>query len=351
MQDLPVVFKTSGGAMRITLNRPRVLNSLTLEMVRLIRGAFEEARLDPGVKCVVLDGAGERGFCAGGDIKILAGAASEGSIEQALQFLSEENELDYAIHLFPKAVVVFAHGITMGGGLGLSAGADLVVATETTRMAMPETRIGFFPDVGATGWLFTKCGPGYPEFLGLTGYDMTGTECVRIGLATCLVPAVRLGEALQAVIDKAGGLPPDRRAAADRLRGVLAPFTEKGIPENPGMDAWVERYFAGKTSVLEILNGLRACSIESGLCEGVFGRLSERSPSAVVATLRCLRRDEGRDLGEVYRADLQVARYLMAQHDFREGVRARLIDRDDRPAWDPDSFEEASERGADMPLD
>ena len=117
------------------------------------------------------------------------------------------------------------------------------------------------------------------------------------------------------------------------------------------MDAWVERYFAGKTSVLEILGGLRACSIESDLCEGVFGRLSERSPSAVVATLRCLRRDEGRDLGEVYRSDLQVARHLMAQHDFREGVRARLIDRDDRPAWDPDSFEEASERGADMPLD
>lgn len=351
MQDLPVISDNAGGAMRITLNRPRVLNSLTLEMVRLVARAFEEARRDPGVKCVVVDGAGERGFCAGGDIKILAAAAGEGSIEPAMQFLREENELDYAIHLFPKPVIVFAHGITMGGGLGLSAGADLVIATETTRMAMPETRIGFFPDVGATGWLFTKCGPGYPEFLGLTGYDMAGKECVRIGLATCLVPAVRLGEALQAVSARAGGLPSDRRAAANRLSEALAPLTEKGIPENPGMDAWVGRYFAGKTSVLEILGELRACSVENDLCEGVFGRLSERSPSAVVATLKCLRRDEGRDLGEVYQADLRVARYLMAQHDFKEGVRARLIDRDDRPAWDPDSFEKASEREADMPLD
>jgi enoyl-CoA hydratase len=347
----PVVVTRAGAELRITLNRPRVLNSLTLEMVRLVAQALEQARLDESVRCVVMTGSGERGFCAGGDIKILAGAARDGAIEPAMQFLREENDLDLAIHLFPKPVAVFAHGITMGGGLGLAAGADIVVATETTRMAMPETRIGFFPDVGSTGWLFSKCGPGYPEFLGLTGYDMAGAECVRIGLASCLVPASLVGDALRAVETASTRLPRDRGAGGAALSDALAPFRSADIPDNPGMDRWVERYFAGKTSVLGILDELKACSIENDLCEGVFGRLSERSPSAVVATLRCLRRDEGRDLREVYRADLKVARYLMAQHDFREGVRARLIDRDDRPAWDPDSFEKAARMEHLMPID
>jgi enoyl-CoA hydratase len=347
----PVVFSRTGAVLQIVLNRPQVLNSLTLEMIRLIAGAFEQARLDDNVRCVVMAGSGERGFCAGGDIKILAGAAREGSIEPAMEFLREENELDLSIHLFPKPVVVFAHGITMGGGLGLAAGADIVAAAETTRMAMPETRIGFFPDVGSTGWLFSKCGPGYPEFLGLTGYDMAGAECVRIGLASCLIPGSRFPDALQAVKALADRLPPDRGRAAAMLKAVLVPFQAAMIPKNPGMDEWVERYFAGKDSVLGILGDLKACSIENDLCEGVFSRLSERSPSAVVITLKCLRRDEGRDLGEVYQADLRVARYLMAQHDFKEGVRARLIDKDNRPAWDPDSFEKAAAMEHLLPFD
>jgi enoyl-CoA hydratase len=337
----PVGVSRAGAVLQVTLNRPRLLNSLTLEMVRLIARAFEQAGSDPSVRCVVMTGAGERGFCAGGDIKILANAAGDGSIEPAMQFLREENDLDLAIHSFPKPVVVFAHGITMGGGLGLSAGADIVIATETTRMAMPETRIGFFPDVGSTGWLFSKCGPGYPEFLGLTGYEMTGAECVRIGLATCLVPSSKTGDALLAIKTWAAGLPADRRAASSMLRSILEPFRSRDIPSNPDMDAWVRKYFSHRTSVLEILDGLRACSIENDLCEGVFSRLSERSPSAVVATLKCLRRDEGRELADVYQSDLVVARHLMMQHDFKEGVRARLVDKDNRPAWDPDSFEKA----------
>jgi enoyl-CoA hydratase/carnithine racemase len=108
------------------------------------------------------------------------------------------------------------------------------------------------------------------------------------------------------------------------------------------MDQWIENYFAGKSSVVDILDELSACSIRNDLCKGVFDRLSERSPSAVVATLKRLRRDEGRDLAEVFAADEEVARYLMKQHDFQEGVRARLIDRDDNPAWDPATFDQAS---------
>jgi enoyl-CoA hydratase len=347
----PVLVEYADSFVHIILNRPEVINSLTLDMIRIIAGMLDRARTNDAVKLIIISGAGERGFCAGGDIKLMARAVTENNLEPAMAFLEEENDLDLAIHRYPKPVVVFAGGITMGGGLGISSGADITIASETTRMAMPETRIGFFPDVGSTGWLFLKCGKGYPEFLGLTGYEMTGAECIRIGLADCLIPASRFADALEIIKHHAPELPADRSAAAACLREHLNPLEEKVIPANPEMDKWVEEYFAGKTSVLDILNSLKACSILSDLCEGVFRRLSERSPSAVFVTLKCLRRDEGRDLAEVFEADLSVARYLMAQHDFREGVRSRLIDRDDRPRWEPDSFEKAALMEHLIPID
>lgn len=328
-------------ALHLILNRPEAINSLTLEMLQIIASEIEKAGSDDAVKIVILSGAGAKGFCAGGDIKMMAQAVTGNDIGPVMRFLKVENDLDLFIHRFHKPVVVFAHGITMGGGLGLAAGADIVAANETTRMAMPETRIGFFPDVGATGWLFKKCGRGYPEYLGLTGYELLGGECVRVGLADCLIPAVNFDKALNTVIECSPELPDDRKAAASALRGVLGSFIQPDIPVNVDMDRWVEMYFAGKTSVLELLKDLKACSIQNELCEGVFARLSERSPLAVVTTLQCFRQNEYRDLAEVYENDLSVARFLMTGHDFREGVRARLIDKDDRPHWNPESFEQA----------
>jgi enoyl-CoA hydratase/carnithine racemase len=337
-----VQIRRTKAALHLILNRPAVINSLTFEMILLIADEMARAASDHAFKLVIFSGSGAKGFCAGGDIKIMARAVMEKNIEPAILFLKVENELDLAIHRFPKPVVVFAHGITMGGGLGLSAGADIVAANETTRMAMPETRIGFFPDVGATGWLFQKCGRGYPEFLGLTGYELQGSECVRVGLADCLIPSARFDQALDALIEHSPGLPSDRKAAVAKLTEIIGPFMQQDIPAKADMDGWIETYFASKTSVLELLKDLKACSDQNNLCEGIFTRLSERSPLAVMTTLQCLRRDEHKDLAEVYESDLSVARFLMTQHDFREGVRARLIDKDDRPHWDPESFEQAA---------
>ena len=206
---------------------------------------------------MVICGAGDRGFCAGGDLKELTGAVQAGAVHLADQFFQEEYALDLMIHQCPKPVVVLAHGITMGGGLGLAAGADLVVATETTRMAMPETRIGFFPDVGGTGWLFAKCPRGYPEYLALTGYELLGAECVRLGLASHLVDQVRLPEVREALQNCAGELPAAKPAAVDQLKLVLAPFTHREIPPNPELDAWVAERFAGKRSLQEIMAALK----------------------------------------------------------------------------------------------
>ena len=231
-------------------------------MIRLLTLGLEEALAGAGVRLVVICGAGDRGFCAGGDLKELTRAVQSGAVHLADQFFREEYALDLMIHQCPKPVVVLAHGITMGGGLGLAAGADFVVATEATRMAMPETRIGFFPDVGGTGWLFTKCPPGYPEYLALTGYELLGAECVRLGLATHLVDSARLPELRQALKDCAGELPADKPGAVAHLEQVLAPFARQDIAPNPELDAWVAERFAGKRSLQEIVAALNQCSLE-----------------------------------------------------------------------------------------
>jgi enoyl-CoA hydratase/carnithine racemase len=316
----------------ITLNRPAVLNTLTLEMVRLIRRSLEEAAKNEAVRLVVLRGAGDRAFCAGGDLKAAAQAVRSGAYGQMDNFFREEYALDFFIHHYPKPVMALAHAITMGGGLGLAAGADLTVVTERTRMAMPETRIGFFPDVGATGWLFRKCPRGYPEFLALTGYEMVGAECVRLGLAHCLIRWERRGELEGSLERLAANLSPVKAEAARQLRG-LEPLSDAAITPNPDIDAWVAENFAGKASVGEIMASLSQCSPEDKLCQETYKHLSEVSPTALALTLKLLRRHEGRDLREVFEAEARAARFMIRHPDYLEGIRARIIDKDNRPRW------------------
>jgi enoyl-CoA hydratase len=335
----PVLVSRHPGLLALVLNRPAVLNTLNLEMVRLLRSALDEALAAEAVRLVLLAGAGDRGFCAGGDLKELTRDVRDGRVDLADRFFREEYALDLLIHQFPKPVVVLAHGITMGGGLGLAAGADIVVATEHTSMAMPETRIGFFPDVGATGWLFDKCPPGYPEYLALTGYELMGPECVRLGLATHLVPAARLAELRAALSHGAMELRLDRRAAAAQLESVLAPFALPANPPHPELDAWVAGQFAGQTSLQEIIASLQQCRPELRYCEDTCRRLGERSPTALAVTLQLLRANEGRPLEEVFHREALAAHFLITHPDYLEGIRARIIDKDDQPRWQPGSIE------------
>lgn len=333
----------------IELNRPQALNSLSIDMVRQLALILDAAHHDPHVRCLLITGSGSKAFCAGGDIKWVALQVRSGNRAEAEAFFREEYALDLALHRFSKPVVVVAHGVTMGGGLGLTAGADIVLATETTHMAMPETRIGFFPDVGSTGWLYAKCPAGYPEYLALTGDDVLGFHAVRLGLATHGVESHRLKSVLGALEDAAPALSPDRIIARDQLFELMASLTRSEvIPQDAAMDAWVRTYFDGVSSVPELLENLSQCQMQSRLCEGVFRRLSERSPTAVTLTLALLRVQRGRPLEEVFAMDERVARWIIEHHDFWEGVRARLIEKDNRPRWNPSRFEEVLSFG---PLD
>lgn len=334
-----VLIRRQPRMMSIVLNRPRVLNSLNLEMIRFIQNALDEVEADERYRFVLFYGSGEKGFCAGGDVKALAQAIQQQSALRADLILKEEYDMLLRLHRFPKPVIALADGITMGAGLGLAATGDMSLATERTRMAMPETRIGFFPDVGSTGWMFTRCPAGYPEYLGLTGYEMPGAETVRVGFATHLVPFDRLPEIKNTLEGYAANLPSARIEAAQELASALEPFFDKDIAAKADMDEWVATYFQGQTSLVEIIDSLRQCSIQTRLCDQVFERLAERSPTALVVTLKLLRHNEHRPLEEVFQTELAAARFILDHPDYVEGVRARLVDKDDNPRWQPDKIE------------
>ncbi len=335
--------------MAIILNRPHEINALTTGMVRLIRQALDEARTQDRFQFALLLGAGDRGFCSGADVKILAQAVKERAFHGAEQFFQEEYALDLYIQRFSKPVVVIADGITMGGGLGLAAGADLVVITERTVMAMPETRIGFFPDVGSTGWMFTKCPTGYPEYLGLTGHEVKGAECVRLGLANSFVKK-KFQELKEVLVNYPGRLPTGKIPGVAKLRAFINPFTEQTSPSDPETDAWVVRYFSGKDSVQEIIASLFQCRDRSRLCQDAYDRLKEHSPTALALTLKLPRHNEGRPLEEVFAAEAEAARFIIRHPDYVEGIRAHILDKDRNPRWQPPSIAEVLPIESDLGL-
>ncbi|MBW2489648.1 MAG: enoyl-CoA hydratase/isomerase family protein [Deltaproteobacteria bacterium] len=334
-----VLIRRQQRMMSIVLNRPRALNSLNLEMIRSIKQILDEIEADERCRFILFYGAGEKGFCAGGDVKALARAIQQKSALSADLILKQEYDMLLRLHRFPKPVIVLADGITMGAGLGLAASADMAVATDRTRMAMPETRIGFFPDVGSTGWMFDKCPAGYPEYLGLTGYEMKGAETVRVGFATHLTSSDQLPELIKILEGYEENLPSSRIQAAKHLASTLDPFFKMDITANTDMDQWVATYFKGKSSLMDIIKSLRQCSIQTHLCDQVFERLAERSPTALVVTLKLLRHNQHRLLEDVFQAELSAARFILNHPDYVEGVRARLVDKDDHPLWQPDKIE------------
>lgn len=334
-----VLSRRLQSGLAIVLNRPEAINSLTEAMIDRIDALLDRAATDEQCRFVLFYATGSKGFCAGGDVKELARLAHLKQYDKVDSFFQKEYDLDLKIHLFSKPVIVIADGITMGGGLGIAAGADIRIATDRTRMTMPETRIGFFPDVGSTGWMFTRCPKGYPEYLGLTGYDMQGLECVRLGFATHFI----LYDHLTGLLDNLENIrlidSQDRQATGKALLDKLSGMLDFHVPDRLTMDAWVKKYFSGKTDIRKILASLSKCSDQEERCNEVFASIAERSPTALVLTLRLLRYNEGRLLTDVFATELKAAKYMSRHPDYLEGIRARLIDRDNQPRWRPDQIE------------
>ncbi len=318
-----VIAERDGRAGRIRLNRPRALNALDLPMIRAIAHALEHWRADPHVHLVLIEGTGERAFCAGGDIRALRQHQIDGDRPPIDAFFTEEYALNRMIAEYPKPYVALIDGICMGGGIGVSVHAPYRVATEHAVFAMPETAIGFFPDIGASFFL-----PRLPgrlgTYLGLTGARVTGADAVHAGLATNFTPRAAL-PALAAEL-AADGIAALARHAAPLPDFALAPRREA-----------IDRCFSADT-IPELMARLAAEP-------GDFARETEAvlrgvSPSALAWTLRLLREGEGRTLARCLDAEFALTHTTMRHPDFVEGVRAMVVDKDRQPRWTPARIED-----------
>ncbi|MFE6050625.1 enoyl-CoA hydratase/isomerase family protein [Kitasatospora sp. NPDC056446] len=327
-----------GGVGRIVLNRPRALNSLTHGMITAVRAALDDWAGDDRVRAVVLTGAGERGLCAGADIRALHDDAKAGGAG-ARAFFRDEYRLNALIARYPKPYVAVMDGITMGGGIGLSAHGAIRIVTERSTLAMPETRIGLVPDVG--GSLLLARAPGESGLhLGLTSASMGPGDAVLCGFADHYVPSARIPELLDALArataaETTGTV--EAVGAVQAVQAVQAVVAAHAEPAPPAVladrRAWIDACYAADT-VEEIVDRL----LDSGVPEAkeAAEQLLGNSPTAVKATLAALRR--ARTLPSLEAAldqEYRVSCAALDGHDLVEGIRAQVIDKDRNPRWEP----------------
>jgi enoyl-CoA hydratase len=321
-----VLTTREGPLGRIRLNRPKALHALTRDMCLAISQALLAWRDDSAVKAVLIDHApGTRGFCAGGDVVMLArSGAADGA--DACAFFHAEYRLNELLFSYPKPTLAIMDGITMGGGVGIALPCDYRVATENTKFAMPETGIGLFPDVGG-GWYLPRLPGRIGEFMALTGARLDGAECHYLGLATHYVPS----ENLDALVDRVVAAP-SRLAGALSSASVSPPEARIAANETP-----IHRHFASDR-LEDILASLDADGGDWANTEAATIRT--KSPLSCKVSLRIMAEGKQRtDFAAEMKAEYALASRVVRTHDFHEGVRALLIDKSGEPGWRPDTPE------------
>ena len=322
-------FAVERGVGRVTLDRPRALNALTLGMVQTMDARLRAWADDPDVREVLVEGAGGRAFCAGGDIRTLwdQGYTRDDGTDYPARFFRDEFRLNRLVKRYPKPYVALLDGITMGGGVGLSVHGALRVATPRTDFAMPETGIGYFPDVGG-GWFLAHCEGRIGEYLALTGARIGPADALRIGAATHWLD----DEALADFGDRLGSAP-----ARDLLDALAR---DPGPPPLAAHAATIDRCFSG-ARVEAVVAALAADG--SAWAEKTLATLRRKSPTSVKVTFRQLREARGLDFEANMAMEYRIAQRFMAAADFFEGVRALLVDKDGAPAWNPARIEDVDD--------
>lgn len=334
-EERQTLVRKDGSLGHILLDRPKALNSLTLPMIRDIEAALDDFEADPSVRVVLISGAGERGLCAGGDIRMVYEQGKAGS-EEPLIFWREEYRLNERLSRYPKPIVAFMDGIVMGGGVGVSVYARHRVVTERTRFAMPETGIGFYPDVGAS-WFLSRLKVEIGTFIGLTGEALGAGDVIATGLADVFVPLDRLtalADALKTVTDDNAVTAVIEAASEAAPAAMLADHRSD-----------IDRLFAFDTieDILAALDSDGSAFAEKTLCV-----LSQKSPTSLKVTLRLLR--EGRRDGALKACisrEFDALSAVLRSHDFYEGVRAAVIDKDRNPQWRPARLEDVTQAEVD----
>jgi len=324
-----VLFERRGAAGVITLNRPQVLNAFTIAAVRAIRPKLAEWAADPAVTRVVIQAAGGKAFAAGGDIRTAVELLKAGCFDEAMAFWREEYLLNAEIKRYPKPYIALVEGICMGGGVGLSVHGAYRVAGDRYLFAMPEAAIGFFPDVGGTYFL-----PRLPGrsgiYLGLTAARLGPGEGMGLGLATHRVPTARFAE----LVDALGG---NEDVDATLRAFSIAPEADKLAPRM----AVIGRAFGGE-SVEVILENLdreaKGAGDDAAFAKAQAENLRAKSPTSLKITLEQMKRGASMDFAECMRTEFRIVQRIVRGHDFIEGVRAVLLDKDNAPRWNPASL-------------
>lgn len=321
-----IIARTEGAIGRITLNRPEALNALTTEMCVAMTEALLAWQDDDAVKAVIVDGVGDRAFCAGGDVVMLhdSGKAKDGRAEA---FWRTEYALNELIHRYSKPYVALIDGIVMGGGVGLSVHGRHRVAGDTTLFAMPETGIGYFPDVGGTYFL-PRLRQDIGNWLGLTGARLGPDDCFEIGIATAFVPTAKHDQLIKALADIQN---------SDEVAGLIQSFAAPSPNES---DVPTEVQLFDRDSVPEILAALE--SDRSDWAAKQAKLLRRKSPLAMAVTLEALKRGAALNFRDAMTMELDLSLNFLTTQDFYEGIRAQLIDKDRNPGWSHDSLEAVS---------
>ena len=325
MSEAEILFEKKGAVGLVVLNRPKALNALTRDMCLALSAQLSAWEKDEGVRAVVVRGAGEKAFCAGGDIRRLhdSGKARDGYAEG---FYGDEYRTNAQIKHYPKPYVALVDGIVMGGGVGVSVHGSHRVVTEKTLYAMPETGIGLFPDVGGTYFLPRSPGE-IGMYLGLTGARLKAADTIRAGVGTHYVSSEKLDALVEALAAISAGAEVD---------AVLARFaTDPGPAPIAAVQAEIDAHFS-KPSVEAIVASLEA---GSDWAREQAKTIRTKSPISCKVTFRQIREGAKLDFDACMRLEFRLTRRFIAGHDFYEGVRAVIIDKDNAPKWSPDTLE------------
>ena len=330
-----VLAEVRSGVGIVTLNRPGALNALTLGMVRTMARTLDRWAEDDAVSAVVVRGSGERAFCAGGDIRAICESFKSGN-EEYLDFFAEEYRLDHRIHRYPKPTLAVMSGFVMGGGMGLAQGCTVRVVTESSKLAMPEVGIGYFPDVGASYFLSRLPGA-LGLYLGLTGIQVRAGDAIPCGLADLYVSSVNVEDLVDAIARSPAG-------SIQRLRDVLGAFA--ATPRESALERLrpaIDLHFS-QASIPAILESLRAERRPDfrDWAEETVSVMAARSPLAMSVTHEQLRRGASMSLEECLEMEFRMDQDWLPRGDMLEGVRAQIVDKDKQPKWNPPTLAEVT---------
>ncbi|MGE4368283.1 MAG: enoyl-CoA hydratase/isomerase family protein [Burkholderiaceae bacterium] len=350
----PVLFQELATASPLkigvaTLNSPKTLNGLSLEMCRLLSDQFARWAADDSIAAVVLQGAGDKAFSAGGDLHGLYKSMQDNAGGQpwnnayAREFFDVEYRLDYLIHTFPKPIVCWGSGIIMGGGVGLFMGASHRVVSETTRFAMPEISIGLFPDVGGT-WMLARLPDGIGTFLALTAAQIGAGDCQLLGLSDYVLESGRWDAFLAAVQEQSWHA--SRTANDAQLRKLLLAMAPQAHPAPGPLQTHFHdiRRACDSADFLEVVNNIKAWSEHSDpWLQRAAKTFSAGAPGSARLSFTLLQRVRFMSLAQVFQEEYIVSLQCGVQGDFQEGIRALLIDKDKTPRWNPSTYHQATD--------